>query len=87
MRHSLHGVEGSGWTGSDQTWEKESGFCISKSLKSFQRGRAVVRHMILSDYAGCTVGNGWSSGKECLSKGSCRAEGRASSYSEPEQRG
>lgn len=32
-------------------------------LKSFQQGRAVVRHMILSDYAGCTVGNGWSSGK------------------------
>ena len=26
MRHSLHGVEVSGWTGSDQSWEKESGF-------------------------------------------------------------
>ena len=67
--------------------KRSRAFRIRKSLKSFQRGRAVVRHMILNDYAGCTVGNGWSSGKECLSKGSCRVKGRASSYSEPEQGG
>lgn len=39
-------------------------FCIKESLKSFQRGwSAVVRHMILSDCAGCAVGKGRSSGR------------------------
>ena len=54
-----------GWGGQDQIrpGKRSRAFCSRESLKSFQQGRAVVRHMILTECAGCAVQNGRASGK------------------------
>lgn len=87
--HSLNGVEGLGWTGSDQTWEKESGFLqqgVSEEL-SAREGCGQTHDFDWVCWLCCAkwAGERQRRACKCLSEGCCRVEGTASSYSEPEQ--